>query len=744
MYKIFSVGLFMLFMCHSHAQTVTDTVEILTPVEVRSIRVNARTPFAVTNISEKHIASENLGQNLPYFFNQAPSVVVSSDDGLGVGYTGMRIRGTDLTRTNYTLNGIPVNDPESQLVVYVNFADLASSVNSIQMQRGAGSSTNGPGAFGASVNISNLEQSKVPFAQISNSYGSYNTWKHTVRAGSGLLKGGFQFDARISKINSDGYIQRAVSDLKSLQFIAGWTSTDENTSLKFNLLTGKEKTGQAWNGIGVLLDETNNTNNFNYADTLTKIGRRTNTLGLMENGKYYDDQTDNYQQDYYQLFLNHKFNSVWSANAGLFYTRGRGYYNEYKIDESYADYGLQPFVKSPGEVLDETSLIRQLWLDNHYYGAVFSTNYRTAKTDVNIGGAYSQYDGDHYGFVKWAMHNIPADYKWYDLTADKNDFNIYAKWQQVIAENLHSFIDLQYRNVQYDLYGFRKSPHIESLNNYHFFNPKAGLSYYLFHNNATSKIYGSFAVANKEPNRDDFEANETEKPLHETLYDYELGYQLSTPKINAGANFYYMDYKNQLVLTGEINDVGAYARTNVDKSFRSGVELTFSALPASWLQFNANATFSRNKIQSIALYYDDYDNGGQIQETVENTDIAFSPNTIAGASITVEPFFNISEKNKFFVDVLGKYVGRQYLDNSSNIMRSINPYNLFDARLRYELKPSWIKEMNIILMLNNIFNKKYENNGYSFSYMYGSRLVTENYYYPQAGFNFNIGVTLNF
>lgn len=730
---------------NTQQQIITDSVEVLAPVEVRAIRAGAKAPFAIANIYQKEIGKQNLGKNLPFFLNQMPSVVVSSDDGLGVGYTGMRVRGTDLTRTNYTINGIPVNDPESQLVVFVNFGDLASSVNSIQLQRGVGSSTNGPGAFGASVNISNLEQGKVPYANIDNSFGSYNTWKHTVRAGTGKLKGGFQFDARLSKINSDGYIQRGFSDLKSLQFISSWTSKDENTSVKFNLFTGKERTGQAWNGIGVLFTDEATPATFDYSDTLTKIGRRSNFIGAMKNGEYYSDQTDNYQQDYYQLFFNHKFNSNWSANVAGFMTRGKGFYNEYKLKQTYSEYGLQPYVRAIGDTLFATDLIRQLWLDNHYYGGVFSANYQTEKTDVNIGGAYTMYDAKHYGFVKWAEHAIPADHRWYHHPADKNDFNIFAKWQQMITDGLYGYIDLQYRNVNYIIDGSRKDASLRINQQYNFFNPKAGLSYMLTHLNGQSKIYGSFAAANKEPNRNDFEAAlKNELPKHETLYDYELGYLYNGTKVSAGTNLYYMDYKNQLILTGKVNDVGEYMRANVDKSYRSGIELTAGYRPYQWLNISANAAFSKNKIKSITQYNDDYDNGGQTEEKYENTDIAFSPNVIAGATISLEPFYAYQSDNHFYIDLLGKYVGRQFLDNSTNVMRSINPFSVFDARLRYDLKPSWIKEMSVIVMLNNIFNKKYENNGYTYSYRYDGSNITENYYYPQTGFNFNIGINLGF
>ncbi|WP_346237330.1 TonB-dependent receptor [Niabella insulamsoli] len=719
-----------------------DSMQTLAPVEVRSTRLNEKSPFAVSNFNKKDIAKQNLGQNFPNLLNQIPSVVISSDDGVGVGYSSFRVRGTDIARTNVTFNGIPVNDPESQGAFFVNFGDLASSTSSVQLQRGVGSSTNGAGAFGASLNIYNIEQSKEAFATISNAYGSFNTWKHTLQAGTGMLPGGLQFDVRLSKINSSGYIQRSNSDLKSLQFIAGWTSKDANTDIKFNLLTGKEKTGQAWNGIGTYHE--NNDPAFDYSKQLDEAGRSTNTLGKMADGTYYNDQTDNYQQDYYQLFLNHKFNPYWAANLSFFLTRGRGYYNEYRGQDPFSDYGRAD-VTIGDSVITATNLTRQLWLDNHYYGTVFSANYNKNNTDLYIGGAYSQYDAKHYGFVKWADVGFPLDYKWYDLTAFKNDMNVYAKLQQQLITNFYGFLDLQLRQVNYKINGFRKNPGLISDNDYTFFNPKAGLSYILRHENtAQSKVYGSVAVANKEPNRDDFEANTTEAPKHEQLTDFELGYQFTAKKFDAGVNGYYMKYKNQLIATGKINDVGAYARTNVDNSYRAGVDLTAAFRPVDWLQASANATLSRNKIKNIIQYNDDYDNGGQIATTFTNTDISFSPNTVAGASVTFEPFTTVQNRQRFFIDLLEKYVGRQYLDNAQNKLRSINPYALTDARLRYELSTGTFKNISIILMVNNVFNKKYENNGYTFSYLYDGVLATESYYFTQAGTNWNIGINFGF
>lgn len=730
--------------------TRIDSFYNLSPVEVRSTRVSEKSPFAVSNISAKQIEKQNLGQSFPYLLSQVPSVVTSSDDGLGVGYASLRIRGTDITRINVTFNGVPVNDPESQGTFFVNFGDLASSVNSVQIQRGVGSSTNGAGAFGASINISNTGQSKEAMASISNSYGSFNTWKHTVQAATGMLKGGFQVDVRLSKLTSDGYIKRAYSDLKSLHFITGWTSKNEMTNIKFNLITGKERTGQAWDGIETYYN--NQETPVDYQQQLMETGRRTNTLGKMADGSYYNDQSDNYQQDYYQFFVNHKFNAHWSANLTGYYTRGRGYYNEYKKGEEFSTYGRGD-VTIKDSVFKKTNLIRQLWLDNHYYGSVFSTNYNKNNTDLIFGGAITQYDAKHYGFVKWADIGFTPDYQWYNLPANKSDFNFFGKLQQQFIDGLYGFVDLQYRHVKYDIHGFRKNPDITSLNTYSFFNPKAGVSYILKHPySAQSKLFASFAVANKEPNRNDFEASPTEKPKAERLQDIEAGYQYNASKFSAGITGYYMKYKDQLILTGQINDVGANVRTNVDNSYRAGIELAATVRPANWFTLDANATFSKNKIKSITQYYDVYDNDNdwnwlrQDAETFTNTDIAFSPNVIAGGTATFEPFAGRSGNHQFFIDVLEKYVGRQYLDNSSNKLKSIHPFALTDLRLRYNVAPRWIKELGLIVMVNNIFNKKYENNGYTYTSYFESQslMSTATAYYPQAGTNYNVGLTLGF
>ncbi|MBN9483226.1 MAG: TonB-dependent receptor [Bacteroidetes bacterium] len=713
------------------ADTSINKQQKLVPIEIRSLRAASNSPFVKTEITAKDIEKANLGQDLPYLLQYTPSAVVTSDAGTGVGYTGLRVRGTDGIRMNVTMNGIPVNDAESQGAFFVDFPDIASSTGSIQLQRGVGTSTNGAGAFGATMSISNLQQADEASAETSNSYGSFNTWKHTVKAGTGLMKNGFQFDVRLSQITSDGYIDRSASDLKSLQLIAGW-QISKKTSLRFMLLTGKEKTGQAWNGVP--------------GDSL-KTNRTFNELGIKSNGSYYNDQTDNYQQDYYQLFLDHKFSRHLSGHIAMFMTRGLGYYQEYKTGQSYSSYGLPNFING-ADTITQTDLTRQLWLDNYYYGSVFSLLYEKKKTQVSFGGGWNQYLGTHYGYITWAQYAVPDNYRWYLLHSQKNDLNLYVKAQQTIGDNLILFGDLQYRNVSYIINGFRNNPTLNPTTNYNFFNPKVGATYLVRNTNSNrQKVYASFAVANKEPNRDDFEASPLSQPKPERLNDIELGYEIARRKWNAGINLYDMIYKDQLVFTGQINDVGAYTRTNVPNSYRRGVELQAAYKPWYWLQANANLTLSENKIKTYTEYIDNWDdpNFGQVAVVHNNTPIALSPGTIAGGGITLSPFRYMKHEQNLALDIMGKYVGKQYLDNSGDELRTLKSYGLCDLRLRYSVHIKPFKEIMATLALNNILDHKYESNGYVYYvYQTGGQNVIDNRYFPQAGRNWMLGLTVKF
>jgi len=720
----------------SQAQTPDSTKamqeQVMQPVEVRSLRAGDNAPFAKTDIKGEELQKMNLGQDLPMLLQYTPSAVTTSDAGAGVGYTGLRIRGTDGTRINVTLNGVPVNDAESQGSFFVDLPDLASSTNSIQIQRGVGTSTNGAGAFGATMSISTLGQMKEAGAEGNFSTGSFNTQKYTVHAGTGMLEGGWQFDVRLSKVSSDGYVQRSASDLKALQLTAGWKAS-ENTWLHFMLLTGKEKTGQAWNGVP--------------QDSLL-TNRTYNELGMKPDGSFYGNQTDNYQQDYYQLFADHKFGNYITGHLGAFLTRGKGYYQEYKQAAGYGDYGLPDLVTPSNDTITSTDIVRQLWLDNYYYGGVGYLMYERGKTQLTLGGGWSQFAGQNYGNVLWAQNGgVPDDYRWYTHDAQKNDLNVYLKWQQMLGSKFVIYADAQYRTIGYFINGFRNNPALRPAVTYNFFNPKAGISYLLRNSNRNrQRIYLSGAVANHEPNRDDFETSTTTLPKPETLYDAEAGYEINKSTWTAGLNLYYMQYKDQLVLTGQINDVGAYARTNVPNSYRAGVELQAAVKPTAWLNINANATLSQNRIQKSAEYVDAYDTLDNYvgQDTIahSNTNIAFSPAVIAGGGVTFIPFRNMPHKPNLELSVLGKYVSKQYLDNTDNEAATIKPYSVCNVLLRYSMHVKPFKEIGVSLMLNNIFNHLYESNGYTYSYMTGSDRTVVNYYYPQAGFNWLAGLTV--
>lgn len=687
----------------------------LEPVEVKAIRATENSPFAKSTITSKEIKKANLGQDLPYILNQTPSVIINSDAGNGVGYTGLRIRGSDATRINMTINGIPYNDAESQGLFFVNLPDLASSVNDIQIQRGIGASSNGAGAFGASMNFSTNEVNVTPYASANNSFGSYNTWKHTIKAGSGLINDHFTIDARLSKLSSDGFIDRGETDLKSF-YISGAYLT-KNSSLRLNMMSGKEKTYQAWNGI----PESDLINN-----------RRANYSGTEKPGTPYDNETDNYQQDHYQLFFNHRFNSRLEFNTAFFLTRGKGYYENYIGEDSIKNYGLPP-VTIGNETIYTTDLVRQLWLDNHYYGQIISIQYKGDRGLFTAGGGWNIYDGNHYGDVIWANIGFPVKYRWYDLDSRKTDINTYAKYQYKILNNLEVFGDVQYRRIDYNLEGFRKNPALFIHNIYNFVNPKAGLSYNL----SGTKLYASYAWSSKEPNRDDFEAGAQQQPKPEKMHDIELGAEKKYQKWGWNINAFYMIYQDQLVPTGKINDVGAVTRTNIPDSYRAGIEIMANAAITSWLTASGNLTLSRNKIKDFTEYYDDYDEGGQKSNFFSSPDIAFSPSIVGGFNIGIKPFKNAE------INLLGKYISRQYLDNTSNKNRSLNPYYVQDARISYLIPNKLFRGLNLIFQVNNVFNKKYEANGYTFSYLSGGSVITENYYFPQANTNVMFAVNID-
>ena len=692
----------------------TDSFYLLSPVEVRAVRASDIAPFTKTNISKTDISRTNLGLDIPFLLNQTPSVVINSDAGNGVGYTGIRIRGTDASRINVTLNGIPYNDAESQGTFFVDLPDFSSSAESIQIQRGVGTSSNGAGAFGGSINFSTNEVNKKAYAAFNNSFGSYNTWKNTLKAGTGLING-FTTDIRLSRIVSDGFIDRASSNLKSFHLSSAYFAS--KTSVRINIFSGKEKTYQAWYGI---------------SEADLNAGNRTiNYAGTEKPGGPYDNETDNYTQTHYQLFFSQLISPQISFNTALFLTSGKGYYEQYKADQEYAKYNL-PEPASGGQPVTSSDMIRQLWLDNDFYGNIFSFQYKKNKTQATLGGGYSRYDGNHFGKIIWAEKGLTGSKKWYDLDAKKTDLNIYLKQQTQFAANWYGFYDLQYRHVNYNIEGFRDNPSLTLKNKFNFFNPKAGISY----NKKGWKGYCSISVANKEPNRDDFESGPLQQPKPEKLYDLESGIERVKNKYNWSVTLFYMHYKNQLVLTGKINDVGAYTRTNIPESYRAGIEFQAGYKFSQILNVAGNLAVSQNKVQHFTEFIDDYDNGGQKTNYFKSADIAFSPSLVGGASINLLPFKHA------VISFLSKYVSKQYLDNTQNDNRSLHAFYTQDLRIAYTIKKKWLKELNIIAQINNVFGKKYEPNGYTFSYIFGGETITENYYFPMAGTNVMMGVNV--
>lgn len=683
-------------------------------VLVRSTRATENSGTTYRNVSKEELEKNNFGQDLPFLLNQTPSVVVSSDAGNGIGYTGIRIRGSDPTRVNVTVNGIPYNDSESQGTFWVNMPDFASSVDNIQIQRGVGTSTNGAGAFGGSLNIQTTTRRDSAYAELNNTFGSYQTLKNTVNVGTGLINNKFSFDGRLSRIKSDGYIDRGSSDLKSY-FLSG-AFYGKTSLLRANVFSGTEKTYQAWNGIPESLLNTNRTfNSFTY-----------------------DDQTDNYVQNHYQLLYSKTISPSFSANAALHYTRGKGYYEEFKAGQALSNYGIAPYTVG-GTIIDESDLIRRRWLDNDFYGMTYSLNYNpSASFNFTFGGAYNEYDGDHFGEVirgQFVPVNLNLQ-RYYQGNGFKKDFNSYAKADYTIGK-LNLYADLQYRTINYKISGTDKNRlPLAQDDQLDFLNPKIGLSYQL---NQGSNVYASLAVANKEPNRDDYvNSTPATRPASENLLDLEAGYRIRKGTFSGGLNGYAMIYKNQLVLTGKINDVGEYIRQNVRDSYRIGLELDSRLQLSRQLAWGLTASLSDNKIKNFTEFVDDYDNGGQIVNNYNDVSLAFSPQFIGSSELSLRPF------KRTELALLTKYVSDQYLDNTSNSARKLDAFLVNDIRLSYNTSFRGLKNIGMALLLNNVLSEKYESNGYTFSYLYGGSFTTENYYFTQAPGNFLLSLSLKF
>ncbi|WP_370630583.1 TonB-dependent receptor [Mucilaginibacter sp. 21P] len=707
-------------------------------VTVTATRANKTSPTAFTNLSKKDLQKNNFGQDLPYLLNQTPSVVTTSDAGAGVGYTGIRIRGSDASRINVTINGIPYNDSESQGSFFVDIPDIASSVNNIQVQRGVGTSTNGAGAFGGSINIQTTTRRDTGYADISSSAGSYNTFKNTLNFGTGLMGGKFAVDGRLSQITSDGYIDAASSNLKSY-FVSG-AYYGNNSTLRANIFTGKERTFQAWNGIP----------DYIISDNAIPNHRTYNELGLMSNGQRYRDQVDDYLQNHYQLLYDRKLSDKLSFSGALHYTRGKGYYEEYRNNDLIANYGL----KAPSPASDTTNLARRRWLDNYFYGVTYALKY-TPQSNLNftLGGAYNQYKGAHYGNIIYTEkgEGIPPNYQYYRDDAKKNDFNIFTRGEWRLGQVVLN-ADLQYRRIDYSFLGLdRNLNNVQQQVTLNFFNPKAGITYVLDEN---SNVYASYAVGNHEPNRDDYTNSTPDtRPKPETLHDFEAGYRTSGDVFKGGINGFYMLYKNQLILTGALNDVGTPIRVNVDDSYRAGVEFDGRVQATRQLSIAATATLSANKIKNYTQLLSNYDDNTQVPLFLKKTDIAYSPSFIASGEIAYSPIKGGE------IALLNKYISSQYLDNTSNTNpagftsignnrfvrdRLLKNYFVSDLRVRYNFAVKHVKNIALGLQVNNIFNKEYEANGATYPDIEGGQVVNYNYFFAQAKRNFMTSVTISF
>ena len=712
---------------------LTPAVILGEEVIVKATRAGAATPVAHTDIDREEVVSRNFGQDIPFLLNTTPSLVTSSDAGHGIGYTSMRIRGTDATRINVTINGIPLNDPESHQVYWVDLPDIATSVDNIQIQRGVGTSTNGAAAFGATVNFQTRKLEKEPYAVYDGTYGSFNTMRHAVSAGTGLIGDHFAVDLRLSDLHSDGYIDRSWTNLTSWYASAGYH--DARTLIKFVTFSGTEELYQAWNGVPSYLLETDRTYN--------GLGAYTNADGETV---YYDNQIDHYKQQHYQLHLSRTLGDRWVANAALHYTRGAGYYEQYEEDQALADYLLSEVIIGE-DTIRESDLIRRKWLDNDFYGFTGGLQYSSTRFSAVLGGGLNRYVGDHFGTVIWARYPGESEirHRWYENRGIKTDGNGYLKTTWQASDLLSVFTDLQVRVIRYGITG--NDDDLRDLTQDHdflFFNPKAGVNLEL---GAGQRAYLFVARANREPSRNNFTDADPNGPVpvKESMIDYEAGYAYASEKVQAQVNLYFMDYTNQLVLTGEINDVGSPVMTNIRDSYRAGIELTAGTRLTSWLQWSLNATFSRNKIPHYTGYVDNWDYWSdpenqpyQVVEDLGTTDLAFSPSVIGNSRLDAEPL------RRLHLVLDSRYVSRQYIDNTSSLSRSLDPYFINDLRISYALLPDFLKEISIQLQLSNIFNVQYETNAWVYRYYESGNEGVYDGYFPQAGTHVMAGIRVRF
>lgn len=694
----------------------------LNEIIVSATRVNEHAPIAFNNVSAQEIKANNTAKNIPYILQTLPSIVAYSEDGSGVGNTSFRIRGTDATRINVTLNGMPLNNPESQEVYWVNIPDLSNSLQSIQVQRGVGSSTNGSGAFGASISLKTQGARPQAYGEASTGVGSYNTFTSTIAAGTGILKNGLSFDARYSRVTGDGYIRNGKVNHRSAYASASYYN--KNQLFKLSYLNGIQHTGITWEGI---------------SPEQLKTDRKYNPAGAYYdeagNVHYYDNETDNYYSDIIQFTYSNALSDKLSLNVGLSYNHGYGYYENYKADQKFKKYGLDPQLVNDSTYKSSDVITRKLMKNNFYVGN-FTLNYISDKLTLTGGGNLTSYQGDHYGKLLWVKYNknISDKYEWYRGDADKKEFSVFGKITYNILDNLVIFGDMQYRYIDYRMSGIDDDlENITNKNYYSFFNPKAGLSY-SFNNN---EVYASLSISNREPLRTDIKESvkggSTQKIQPERMFDYELGYRYSSAIASFNANLYYMRYKDQMVQTGKLNDVGYKLMQNVPTSYRMGIELSGAVQPANWIRIDANVTLSQNKIKNYTAYYDLYNNQNdyefvkQTSEYLGTTNISFSPNVIGSGILTITPYKALS------LALVGKYVGKQYYDNTSNKDNRLADYFVSNIVLGYTFKTQKIGEVDLQFSVNNILNKRYVGNAWVATDKFedGSEIVYTGLY-PQA------------
>jgi iron complex outermembrane receptor protein len=700
-------------------------------VIISATRAGEQAPLAYTNISGDILEKRNSGQDLPYLLALTPSFIETSEAGNGIGYTSMRIRGTDASRINVTIDGIPLNDPESQQVFWVDLPDLASSVDNIQVQRGVGTSSNGAGAFGASINIQTRGIENEPFAEINSSVGSFGTFKNNITAGTGLLKNRFAFQMRYSDLRSNGYIERTGSEHNST-FMSALYRTGKSI-IKANIILGKEHTGIGWWGV---------------PKEMLSVNRRYNPAGEYTDGngvlRYYDNESDNYTQNHYQLIYSLKLPGNLSLHSALHYTKGKGYYEEFKEDDPFADYGLQS-VSIGGTTFSKTDLIRRKWMSNDFYGLVWSLNYRNEKIEASFGGGMNLYSGDHFGRIIW-MRNpgaVERDHQWYFNKGKKGEAGIYGKVSWSVSRTLSVFGDMQYRYIKYSLEGIDDDlKNIGQIHRFGFLNPKAGLFLTIAPN---QEAYLSFSIANREPTRTDFKeasGDNEATPRSEKLFDTEIGYKLRFAKSSLALNLYGMFYKDQLVPTGELSNVGYPIMTNVEKSFRTGAEITAGFIPADFIAWDFSLTFSRNKIIDFTEHYIDYNTSDWSAEyknrRLGTVDIAYSPSVIAGSDLSIKL---VPEIRLHFIS---KFVGKQYFDNTMNVERMLDPYFFNNVVIDIEPQKKPLNGATLQFLVNNIFNAKYENNAYGGNWFEDGTEKSWSYYFPQAGINFILKLGLKF